>query len=54
MGAEESWNRYLNNNTLFAPGSTEENLKLNPDRMPYTQYFQDEIRRAFSSSERTR
>ena len=51
MGAEESWNRYLNNNPLFAPGSTEKNLKLNPDRMPYTQYFQDEIRRAASSGQ---
>ena len=51
MGAEESWNRYLNNNPLFAPGSTEENLKLNPYRMPYTQYFQDEIRRAATSGQ---
>jgi len=48
MGAEESWNRYLNNNPLFAPGSTEKNLNLNPNRMPYTQYFQEEIRRAAS------
>jgi hypothetical protein len=48
MGAEENWNRYLNNNPLFSPGSTEKNINLNPNRMPYTQYFQDEIRRAAS------
>jgi len=48
MGAEESWNRYLNNNPLFAPGSTEKDLVLNPNRMPFTQYFQNEIRRAAS------
>ena len=48
MGAEENWSKYLLDNPLFTRDSTESNIKLNSAVKPYTQYFQDEIRRAVS------
>jgi len=48
MGAEENWSKYLLDNPLFTRDSTESNIKLNSAVKPYTQYFQEEIRRAVS------
>jgi len=48
MGSEENWSKYLLDNPLFTRDSTESNIKLNSAVKPYTQYFQEEIRRAVS------
>jgi hypothetical protein len=47
FGAEENWNKYIAANPLFAKESSSENLVLNPNRKPYQQYFQDELRNTY-------
>jgi len=44
FGAEENWTKYIESNPLFTKDSTSDNLVLNPQRKPYIQYFQDQLR----------
>ena len=44
FGAEENWTKYIDSNPLFTKDSTSENLVLNPERKPYIQYFQEQLR----------
>jgi len=48
FGAEEYWTKYLSDNPLFTKDSTSNNLVLNPERKPYIQYFQDQLRSQYA------
>jgi hypothetical protein len=48
FGAEENWTKYIDSNRLFTKDSTSDNLVLNPDRKPYIQYFQEQLRSQYA------